>query len=99
MNTHSIKVAKHLFTLFSLLTFSCNRSDCSLYQELELKCRWSEMFFCANIRCIAIHAAPAWFTILSDTDKENIDNAQRTATHTILPNREYEGRLKIFKYL
>ena len=46
-------------------------------------------FFCSNIRFIATYAAPAWFMLLLD------EKVQRTATHNILPDMEYEERLKL----
>ena len=37
-------------------------------------------FYCSNIRSLLSYAAPAWFTLLGDTDSNRLEKAQRTAT-------------------
>ena len=49
-------------------------------------------FYCSNIRSLLSYAAPAWFTLLGDTDSSRLEKVQRTATRVILPDQEYEDR-------
>ena len=52
-------------------------------------------FYCSNIRSLLGYAAPAWFTLLGDTDSNRLEKVQRTATRVILPDQEYEDRLEM----
>ena len=54
-------------------------------------------FFCSNVRSLISYAAPAWFPLLSDTDKIRLEKIQRTATRAIIPDMEYEERLCILQ--
>ena len=54
-------------------------------------------FYCSNIRPVLTYAAPAWFFLLSGTNKQRLENVQRAATRTILPDIGYEGRLEVLK--
>ena len=49
-------------------------------------------FCCSNIRSLLSYAAPAWFTLLGDTDSCGLQKVQRTAMRVILPDQEYEDR-------
>lgn len=52
-------------------------------------------FYLTNIRSLLTYAAPAWYTILSATDKANLERVQRTATKLILCEIDYTQRLSI----
>ena len=54
-----------------------------------------KIFYCSNIRSLLTYAAPAWFTLLCDTDSHQLEKVQRTATQAILPDQEYEDRLEM----
>ena len=51
-------------------------------------------FFSSNIRSVLIYGAPAWFSLLNETDKIRLEKVQRAATRIILPELEYCDRLK-----
>lgn len=51
-------------------------------------------FYTANIRSILTYASPAWYFFLSDGDKIRLSRIQRAATRAILPNINYDDRLK-----
>ena len=50
-----------------------------------------------HVRSLISYAAPAWFPLLSDTDKIRLEKIQRTATRAIIPDMEYEERLCILQ--
>ena len=41
-------------------------------------------FYCSNIRSLLSYAAPAWFTLLGDTDSNRLEKVQRTAWHYLI---------------
>ena len=51
-------------------------------------------FYCTNIRSLLSYAAPAWCTLLGDTNLEKWEKVQRRATRIILSDYEYNERLK-----
>ena len=52
-------------------------------------------FYCSNIRSLLSYAAPAWFTLLGDTNLEKLKKVQCSATRIILPDYEYYECLKM----
>lgn len=52
-----------------------------------------KIFYASNIRSVACYAAPAWFTLLSDNNKERLERIQRSATRIIYPELCYAERL------
>ena len=51
-------------------------------------------FYIANIKSIISYACPAWYNLLSDTDKTRLERIQRSATRIVLPfSDNYEQRL------
>jgi hypothetical protein len=54
-------------------------------------------FYFTHIRSILTYAAPAWFFLLSEKDKDRLEKIQRTATRIITPNLEYVDRLNILE--
>ena len=52
-----------------------------------------KQFFVTNVRSILSYASPAWFSLLSQTDRDRLERVQRSATRTILSHLEYEARL------
>ena len=51
-------------------------------------------FYCSNIRSLLSYVAPAWFTLLGDTNLEKLEKVQRSATRIILPDYEYDRRFE-----
>ena len=79
-------------------------SDCDkrLYLLRQLKTLGKNQqglirFFCSYVRSLISYADPAWFPLLSDTDKIRLEKIQRTATRAIIPDMEYEERLCILQ--
>ena len=52
-------------------------------------------FYCSNIRSLLSYAAPAWFSMLSDTDMGKLEKVQHAATRVMLPHLDYEERLQV----
>ena len=79
------------------LTAKCN-SRIFLMRKLKiigLGRQGLKTFYLSNIRSIICYAAPAWFTLLSKHDKNNLEKIQRAATRVILPDTEYDDRLTL----
>ena len=88
-----LSFSKHVDNLIS----SCN-SRLYLLRQLKVIGMNSEglkQFYVANIRSILSYASPAWFCMLSQTDKDRLERIQRSATRTIFPNNEYQDRLSL----
>ena len=52
-------------------------------------------FYCSNIRSLLSYAAPAWFTLLGDTNLEKLEKVPCSANRIILPNYEYDECLEM----
>ena len=51
-------------------------------------------FYEANMKYVITYACPAWYNLLSDTDKTRLERIQRSATRVTLPfSDDYEQRL------
>ena len=50
-------------------------------------------FYLANVRSVLSYAAPAWFSYLSDTNKNRLESIQRQCLRIIYPDIPYEDRL------
>ena len=64
-------------------------------QDLRHESEGLKTFYCSNIRSLLTYAAPAWFTLLGDTDSNRLEKVQRTATQVILHYQEYDDRLEM----
>lgn len=53
-----------------------------------------KLFYTSNVRSLTCYAAPAWYTVLSDFNKQRLESIQRYATRIILPEFNYEERLE-----
>ena len=81
----------------SELTAKCN-SRIFLMRKLRtlgLSNDGLKTFYLTNIRSVICYAAPAWFCLLLNHDKNKLESIQRTATKIILPDVEYADRLKL----
>ena len=54
-------------------------------------------FYLTNVRSVLTYASPAWFLLLSDFSKNELEKVQRSATRIVLPHCSYEERLKILE--
>ena len=52
-----------------------------------------KIFYSSNIRSVVSYAAPAWYTLLSNHNRERLERIQRSATRVIHPDLCYEERL------
>ena len=50
-------------------------------------------FYLANIRSLLCYAAPAWFSYLSDNNKNRLESIQRQCLRVIYPDTPYDDRL------
>ena len=48
-------------------------------------------FYITNVRSVLTYASPAWFLLLSDFSKNELEKVQRSATRIVLPHH----RLKV----
>ena len=82
-----------------LITLFCRCSSRTyLLRQLKIlgmNAEGLKTFYCSNIRSLLNYAAPAWFTLLGDTDSNRLDKAQRIATWVILADQVYEDRLEM----
>ena len=53
-----------------------------------------KLFYTSNVRSLICYAAPAWYTVLSDFNKQRLESIQRYVTRIILPEFNYEERLE-----
>ena len=54
-------------------------------------------FYMTNVRSVLTYASPAWFSLLSDFSKNELEKVQRSATRIVLPHCSYEEHLKILE--
>ena len=57
---------------------------------------WS-LFTSLTNRSVLTYASPAWFTLLSDFSKKELEKVQRSATRIVLPHCSYEEHLRILE--
>ena len=66
----------------------------SLLKHMAMGSEALKTFYVANIKSLFAHACPAWYNLLSDTDKTRLERIQRSATRIMLPfSDDYEQRL------
>ena len=66
----------------------------SLLKHMAMGSEALKTFYVANIKSLFAHACPAWYNLLSDTDKTRLERIQRSATRIMLPfSDDYEHRL------
>ena len=53
-----------------------------------------KIFYISNIRSVLSYGAPAWYTLLSDSNKAKLERIQKTAVNVMLPEFSYEEALE-----
>ena len=53
--------------------------------------------YMTNVSSVLTYASPAWFSLLSDFSKNELEKVQRSAIRIVLPHCSYEERLKILE--
>ena len=61
-------------------------------KSLGLNSEGLTKFYCTNIRSIIVYAAPAWYGILCDRDKQKLEAIQKAASKIIYPTFTYDMR-------
>lgn len=51
------------------------------------------IYYKSNIRSLLTNATPAWYSLLTDENRELLDKVQQAATRVISPDLDYENRL------
>jgi hypothetical protein len=79
------------------LVSKCNSR---LFLMRQLKCSGLNshglcIFYCSNIRSILTYASPAWYNLLSEYSKSDLERIQRSATRIIYPDFSYDARLQL----
>ena len=65
-----------------------------LLKRMGMDSEGLKTFYVANIKSVVAYACPAWYNLLSDTDKTRLERIQRSATRIILPfSDDYQQRL------
>ena len=73
VNSLVSKCNARLFLMRKLKTFGLNNDGL-------------KTFYVSNIRSVMSYAAPAWYTLLSNTNKQRLERLQRSATRIITPD-------------
>ena len=84
VNSLVSKCNARLFLMRKLKTFGLNNDGL-------------KTFYVSNIRSVMSYAAPAWYTLLSNTNKQRLERIQRSATRIITPDIDYDERLTILQ--
>lgn len=64
-------------------------------KSLGLNCDGLRTFYITNIRSVMMYCAPAWFTLLSATNKSKLEKVKQSATSIMLTGIESEARLAV----
>ena len=52
-----------------------------------------KIFYTSNVRSVISYGAPAWYCFLSDTNKQRLENMQKSCINVILPEFNYDEAL------